>query len=249
MHRRAILLGSLTAMCCLMVAISRAAPAGEEPRQTNAPKGFRALFDGQSLDGWEVRSGTATYKVEDGAIVGTTVEGSPNTFLCTTQRFGDFELRFEVKVDPALNSGVQIRSNAYDKEVTVEMERDGKKIKRTWPADRVHGYQVEISNEERGTSGGIYDEARRGWLADISSDPKASKAFKDNEWNAFRVVCRSDRIRTWVNGVPCANLRDDMTSEGFIGLQVHGYKGETPVQVRWRNIYIRTFGGKKNAAE
>jgi hypothetical protein len=73
------------------------------------------LFDGKTLDGWKVNGGTASYKVEDGVIVGTTVEGSPNTFLCEGD-FKDFELELEVKCDPRLNSGVQVRSRVYEKD-------------------------------------------------------------------------------------------------------------------------------------
>ena len=69
-----------------------------------------ALLDGETLDGWTQRNGTAVYSVEDDAIVGRTTEGSPNSFLCSNKIYGDFELKFEVKVDAALNSGVQIRS-------------------------------------------------------------------------------------------------------------------------------------------
>jgi hypothetical protein len=183
----------------------------------------------------------AKYHVEDGAIVGTTVEGSPNTFLCTEKEYGDFILEFEVKVDPGLNSGVQIRSHAYETEKTTWIERDGKKRQRVFPAGRVHGYQVEISNEAAGTSGGIYDEARRGWLQNIADNPKASKAFKDNQWNKYRVECRGDSIKTFVNGVPCADLKDSMDPRGLIGLQVHGVRGDPKLQVRWRNLRIQVL--------
>jgi hypothetical protein len=91
-------------------------------------------------------------------------------------------------------------------------------------------------------SGGIYDEARRGWLDDISNDPVAKKAFKDNQWNKYRVACIGDSIKTWVNDVPCADVVDSMTLTGFIGLQVHGFKGDKPAQVRWRNIRIKELG-------
>jgi len=50
------------------------------------------LFDGETLNGWSVHSGYAKYLVEDGAIVGTAVKGSPNTFLCTNKEYGDFIL-------------------------------------------------------------------------------------------------------------------------------------------------------------
>jgi hypothetical protein len=210
-------------------------------QEAGAAEEWTALFDGKSLDGWVVRSGFAKYHVEDGAVVGTTVEKSPNTFLCTEKEYGDFILEFEVKVDPGLNSGVQIRSHASEKETVTYVERNDKKIKRVRPAGRVFGYQVEISNEASGSSGGIYDEARRGWLANVSDDPAASKAFKDNQWNKYRIECRGDSIKTFVNGVPCADLKDSVDARGLIGLQVHGVKGDPQYQVRWRNLRIQVL--------
>ncbi|MGQ9915798.1 MAG: 3-keto-disaccharide hydrolase [Bryobacteraceae bacterium] len=200
------------------------------------------LFDGKTLDGWEVCNGYATYRVEDGAIVGTTAEGSPNSFLCTKREYGDFILEFETMTDPALNSGVQIRSHRYPDEGPILVFEKGQWVSRKVPKGRVYGYQVEIANEKSGTSGGIYDEARRGWLHNIASDPVASKAFKDNQWNHYRVEARGDTIRVWVNGVPCAHLTDPLDQSGFIALQVHAYKGERPAQVRWRNIRIQDLG-------
>ena len=191
------------------------------------------LFNGKDLSGWEIHSGTATYKVEGDAIVGTTAEGSGNTFLCTTREYCDFVLEFEVKCDPRLNSGVQVRSHLSDGQTPV----NGKKL----PKDRLYGYQVEIATAGSQTSGGIYDEARRGWLDNISEKDVAGKtAFKDNEWNHYRIVAQGDRIRTWVNGKPCADLKDETDACGLIGLQVHGIpKGQGPYTVQWRNITIR----------
>lgn len=203
---------------------------------------FVPLFDEKTLDGWEVCNGFATYRVEDGAIVGTTAEGSPNTFLCTKKEYGDFILEFETKTEPALNSGVQIRSHRYTRDETVSIFDGKKTVRRKQSAGRVYGYQVEISNEESGSSGGIYDEARRGWLHNVSSDPAARKAFKDNQWNHYRVAAIGDSIKTWVNGVPCADLVDPLDQAGFIALQVHQYKGEKPAQVRWRNLRIQELG-------
>ncbi len=200
------------------------------------------LFDGKTLNGWSVHSGFAKYHPEDGAIVGTAVEGSPNTFLCTDKEYADFILELEVKCDPALNSGIQIRSRVCDAPTFFVFQGpDGKPRTRVNPPDRVHGYQVEIASAGTGTSGGIYDEARRAFfLADVSSDPAASKAFKDNQWNKYRIECRGSSIKTWVNGVTCADLKDSMDAKGIIGLQVHGLgKNFQPYQVRWRNIRIQ----------
>jgi hypothetical protein len=200
--------------------------------------GFVPLFDGKTLDGWEQHSGKAPYKVEDGAIVGTTMANTDNSFLCTKKKYGDFILELEFKVDPKMNSGVQFRSEYYEKETTVEI--NGKP--RKFPADRVFGYQFEIDPSARAFTGGIYDEARRGWLFDLKNNEAARKAFKQNEWNKIRIECKGDSIKTWINDVPASDLKDGLTKEGLIALQVHGIgknverAGE---EVRWKNIRIK----------
>ena len=146
--------------------------------------GLKPLFNGKDLSGWEQHSGKAEYRVEDGCIVGKTVAGTGNSFLCTKKEYGDFILEFEFKVASDMNSGVQFRSQFYDKETQVEIK--GKK-KKQFPADRVHGYQYEIDPSPRAYTGGVYDEARRGWLFDLKDNPAAQKAFKQGEWNQGRI--------------------------------------------------------------
>jgi hypothetical protein len=183
------------------------------------------MFDGKTLKGWTQKNGTATYRVEDGCIVGKTSEGSPNSFLCSDKDYGDFELTFEVKVDDELNSGVQIRSQS-------KADRDN---------GRVHGPQVEIA--VNGTAGYIYGEALgTGWLSGNGDTPEAHKHFKNGEWNNYRVVAKGNSIQTWVNGEHVANLTDEKSKmhSGFIGLQVHGIaQGTGPYEVRWKNLKIR----------
>ncbi len=224
---RRILIITVAVMFSMLCSCSENHQAGIANKE-----GWVSLFNGKNLNGWEVLNGHATYEVKDGAIVGTTVRGSPNTFLCTKKHYSDFELEFEVKVDPPLNTGVQIRSNSLP----------------TYRNGRVHGYQVEIADGTgSGASGFIYDEARRGWLSEDLTDPVKTKAFKSNEWNKFRVVCLGDSIKTWLNGVPVADITDSMTPSGFIGLQVHRFRQEKPAQVRWRNIRIRELTSPKSA--
>lgn len=212
------------------------------PLAAQKPVPRTALFDGKTLHGWRQCNGSASYAAADGAIVGTTVEGSPNSFLCTEKEYGDFVLEFETKTEPALNSGVQIRSHRYAEDTTVRTFDGRQTSEHKHPAGRVYGYQVEISNEESGSSGGIYDEARRGWLDNTSSKPACRAAFKDNQWNRYRVEAIGDVVRTWVNGAECADLVDAADLTGFIGLQVHAFKGDKPAQVRWRNIRIADLG-------
>ncbi len=186
--------------------------------------GFVPLFDGKTLEGWKQLGGKAKYEAKDGMIVGTSVPNTSNSFLCTEKMYGDFILELEFKVDPGLNSGVQIRSNS------IKEYRDG----------RVHGYQVEIDPSARSYTAGIYDESRRGWLNDLKDNEPARKAFKQGAWNKIRVEAVGDSIKTWLNDVPAADLKDSMTPSGFIGLQVHGVGDrKEPLQVRWRNIRIK----------
>lgn len=187
---------------------------------------WEQLFDGTSMKGWTIKGGRAIYEVKDGAIVGSTVKGGPNTFLCTAKDYGDFILELEFFADPGINSGVQIRSESK-KEI-----RNG----------TVFGYQVEIDTSQRAWSGGIYDESRRGWINNLKDNEPARKAFKQGQWNHYRIHCFGNHIRTWINGVPAANLRDSATLKGFIALQVHGTNSDKTMQVKWRNIRILDLG-------
>src|SRR5277367_270782 len=184
------------------------------------------LFNGNDISGWKQLNGKAKYEVLNGEIVGTTVPGEPNSFLATEEIFGDFILELEFKVDPTMNSGIQFRSES----------------KPDYQNGRVFGYQFEIDPSSRAWTGGIYDEARRDWLYPLEYNPLAKSAFKQNEWNAIRLECTGNVMRTFVNGISAANLVDDLTPKGFIALQVHAIekKEDAGKQIRWRNIRIQT---------
>jgi hypothetical protein len=196
----------------------------------------RALFDGKTLNGWVKRGGQAKYRVEDGCIVGSSVPNTPNTFLCTEREFKDFTLELDFKVDAGLNSGIQVRSQYAPEGQTKESA--GKKIKGP-KGGRVFGYQVEIDPSPRSYSAGVYDEGRRGWLKDLKENEAAQKAFKHGTWNHFKIECKGESIKTWINGVEGVSITDGVDSKGFIGLQVHGVGKKTePLEVRWKNIRI-----------
>ena len=194
------------------------------------------MFNGKTLEGWTQKNGTASYVVKDGTIVGTTSEGSPNSFLCSVNEYGDFELEFEVKVDNRLNSGVQIRSQTKD--------QPGKNT--IYQTGRVNGPQVEIeaSGKNGAEAGYVYGEATgRGWLTPPDR-LKPHKHFVDGEWNKYRIVAKGPRIQTFINGQMVEDITDDAIFEthpkGFIGLQVHGIgKNSGPFQVAWRNLRIK----------
>ncbi|MFT5468033.1 MAG: hypothetical protein ACI8UO_003141 [Verrucomicrobiales bacterium] len=213
--------------------IAGAAIAGLAISHAQDGDGWVSLFDGKSLDGWVIKSGEATYRIEGDSIVGTTKAGSPNTFLCTEKLYGDFELEFEVKCADDLNSGCMIRSQLKDAE-------NGKF------GGRVNGPQVEIEATKDGKSaesGYIYGEAVGGGWRTKDDVRKPHKHFKDGEWNHFRIVAKGDTIETWINGQHITKLVDPAIFEshpkGFLGLQVHGVGKSGPFEVRWRKLRIK----------
>lgn len=209
-------------ICLLLISVSFSAAIAQSAKNGK----WQSLFNGKDLTGWKQLNGKAKYEVKNGEIVGITVSNEPNSFLTTAVDYADFILELELLVDTSMNSGIQFRS------LSTSDYNNG----------RVHGYQMEIDPSKRHWSGGIYDEARRGWLYSLEYNPAGKKAFKNNEWNTYRIECIGNTIRTWVNNIPTAHLIDAETAKGFIALQVHsiGKDDEPGKQIRWRNIRIQT---------
>ena len=189
------------------------------------------LFDGKSFDGWFRTGGKHTYEIVDQSIVGIAVPKEGNGFMTTKQKYRNFELKFEVKLDLGLNSGCQIRSMPL---------REGAHL---------IGPQVEIAG---GRSGFLYGEAmkkkdgsRQGWLSPDMEREKTEPikgAFKPGEWNSFLVRALDDHYQTFINDVPITDFEfDGVSGAGHIGLQVHGVKKPELVgkKVRFRNIYLK----------
>ncbi len=196
-----------------------------------------SLSDSDSLDGWKKLGGDATYSIKDGVITGTTGQGK-NTFL-TRGPYADFDLEFEVRCDPELNSGVQVRSHVYAEETPQESKPERMREK-----GEVYGYQCEVTsktNGENGCAGNFWDEGRRTrWLDETVNAEEKQAVYKPGKWNQYRVIAQGNRIRSFVNGVAVADFTDDRDASGFIGLQVHSIKkGTGPYSVSWRNIRIR----------
>lgn len=189
--------------------------------------GWEKLFNGKDLNNWRVLNGTAEFKIENGVIVGVSKINTPNTFLATKDEFTDFILEFEAKLEDGLNSGVQIRSLS----------------KPEYENGRVHGYQIELDASPRAWSGGIYDEARRGWLYNLECNPQAKTAYKPQMWNKFRIEALGTHMRVWLNEIPTADIIDDLTAKGFIALQVHSIGNDHNLDgktVQFRNLRIKT---------
>jgi hypothetical protein len=189
---------------------------------------YGALFDGKTLNGWKVLGGTAKFDVKDGMIVGTTSLNSGNTFLATEKEYKDFIMELDVKLEsPEGNSGIQTNSH-FD-----PAGNNGK--------GKVYGRQVEVDPTPRRWSGGIYDEGRRKWLYPMDLNPKAQDAYKQGDWNHFKIECDGRTVTTWLNGVACACVIDTIDDKGFIALQVHNVtKAEQADKKVWfKNISVR----------
>ncbi|MES2775086.1 MAG: DUF1080 domain-containing protein [Bacteroidota bacterium] len=199
---------------------------------------WQSLFDGKTLNGWKQMTGTATYSVEDGMIVGTTAEKSPNSFLVSDQRLtGDFVLEMETMMtDTNTNSGIQFKSN-FD-----AAANSGK--------GRVFGYQYEFDPSSRKWAGGIYDEGRRDWLYPVSNNPKGQILFTPNVFHKVRIECIGNTVKTWLDGAPVAYLVDSLTAnEGILGLQVHsiGSPKFAGIKICWKNFRVQTENIKQVA--
>ena len=190
------------------------------------------LLQNKNLENFIRLNGNADFKLQNGILTGTSKLNTPNSFLASKEKYSDFILEFEVLIDNDLNSGVQFRSESFKGYL------DG----------RVHGYQCEIETSSRRWAGGIYDEARRGWLYPLSRNEISQDAFINGIWNRYRIEAIGNSIKTFVNGVEASNLFDDMTKEGFIAFQVHGISenDQEGKQVHWKNIRILTSNLENN---
>jgi hypothetical protein len=191
--------------------------------------GWKNLFNGKDLSGWKAVAGKADFAVNDGVIEGTAVYGTGNTFLITEAQYTDFILELDLKISHiSSNSGVMTRGQ-FD-----ATGQEGRGL--------VYGYQVEADPSPRAWSGGIYDEARRGWFYPLDLNPAAKSAFKLGEWNTYRIEAIGNTIKTWINGQEVAYFVDDLDARGFIGLQVHSIqnKEDEGRKTYFRNVRIQT---------
>ena len=222
-------------------------------KQANAPKpdvmlfndepepklkdGFKSLFNGKDLDGWTSRGGTHTYEVKDGCILGTCVQGSDSSYLCTDKNdYSDFIFTCDLKWEVDGNTGVQFRSQFKINEK--------KGVKR----EVVFGPQLEMEgfSKNRGWSGGIYGQSCGGYFYPLwlKGHDAARKALV-KDWNRITISARGDVVKTWLNGVPCSHWVGDGTySEGFFALQVH--KGEAGT-IRFKNLRVKEIEAEENS--
>jgi hypothetical protein len=193
------------------------------------------LFDGKTLKGWKQIGGNADYAVKDGTIVGTSKPDKVNSFLVTEKSYRDFVLDFDVRQDVGpTNSGVQFRSLS-----TPDFENG-----------RMHGYQCDIDPSDKAWSGGIYEEAQRGWFYTGDMNPASKPAYRFGDWNHFRIEMIGQRMRVWINEKPVSDVIDDGHDQGIFGLQVHSISSaeEAGRTTTWKNLVVKTRDLKRAPA-
>lgn len=184
-----------------------------------AEEGFTPLFNGTDLTGWEGREDL--WKVTDGMITGVSPGLKQNHFLVTKEEFGDFELRFDVRLrNPKENSGVQFRSQRLEN--STEMT----------------GYQADIGP---GYWGSLYDESRRNKVLAAAKPEVIKQTLKEADWNQYVVRAEGKHITLSINGettIDYTEPDDAIPQKGKFGLQVHA---GGPFQIDFRNIRIKTL--------
>lgn len=212
LSRRVWIVSALGLACGLMPLFSVGVSAADEP-------GYRSLFNGKDLSGWE--GDTTLWKVEGEAIVGDSPGIKHNQFLCTKEDFGDFELKLEFRVkDGAGNSGVQFRT---------------KKLPNT---TEVSGYQADLGEKYWGC---LYDESRRNKVL-VQASPELDKVLKKGDWNEYTIRAEGDHITLKINGVTTVDYKEAdaaIARSGIVALQVHS---GGPMRVDFRNIRIKALG-------
>ncbi len=196
--------------------------------------GWEVLFNGTDTKGWKNPYDYGKIEVKNGEIHLTS---DKKFFLVTEKTYGDFQLTAEIHLpEGKANSGVMFRCHVEP--------------------GNVYGYQAECDGSERRWSGGLYDEARRGWIWPSQTGrtkeekflaheeesqafmkrPEVAGALKRNGWNKYQITCKGNRIQIRVNNVLITNIEDDTDAQGHIGIQHHGEKGAV---YRFRNIYLK----------
>lgn len=182
------------------------------------PSGFKPLFNGEDLKGWHTsrtshQGTTGNFYVEHGAITLKQQPYGQGGVLLTDEKYGDFELYVEVKIDSFCNGGIFLRST-----------------------ESGQAYQIELAMP--GGTGSLFGEAMS--ISKSATAENIEKVWKANDWNSFRIrmVGEVPTISLWINGVfmwEVTQPKNDFTAGatlGMIGLQSH-----------WSALYQPTAGG------
>ncbi len=222
------------------------------PKQSDRPQtvdgdapGFRSIFDGKSLDGWE---GDSKYwRIDNGIMTGEITPETiikSNTFIVWRGEEPDnFELKVDFRITAGGNSGINYRSVMTPDKVT--------------PSNRfaMRGYQFDIDGQRRYTGNNYEEKGRlflavRGQMTHVTGtrvptilsslgEEKDLAATITDSWNAVHIMARGNVLMHNLNGRLLSMVTDDDPNrqrKGLIGVQVHV---GGPMKVEYRNWRIR----------
>jgi len=207
-----------SASLVLLASICMAAGAAD------APDGFKPMFNGKDLTGWE--GDKELWSAENGEIVGKSPGIKRNEFLATTESYADFVMTFKFKLinNPKgdANSGMQFRS------------------KRVANSREMYGYQADVG---QGYWGCLYDESRRKKVLVKPAKEVIDKAAKLEDWNEYKISCDSAHIVIELNGVVMVDYTESDPPEkaersGLFGLQIHA---GGPMEVHMKDAFIKVL--------
>ena len=181
------------------------------------------FFNGKDTTGWE---GLEYWSVKDGAIVGSTFPDGQkfNTFLCSKNKYKDFELKLQVKLTGkgwSGNSGIQIRSEVFDKKNLA-----------------VKGPQCDMGDVYWGS---LYGENFGGMM---KAAPKeiVNKVLKKDDFNDYYIKAVGKKITIKLNGETTVDEEfPKAPDEGIIAFQIHG---GGPMEVIFKNIVFKDLSAK-----
>jgi len=208
-----------TSIAAALAGAALLAAVGTALAAEETEEGFVPLFNGKDLSGWE--GDKKLWIVEDGMLIGRSPGIRHNDFLATTKEYGDFVLRFQIRLKPNnANSGVQFRS------------------KRVPNSHEVSGYQADVGGAWWGK---LYDEARRGKVLAGPKPETIKPALKPDDWNDYEVKAVGPHVWLKINGTTTVDYTEPEPAEkiarsGIIAVQIHG---GGPLEVRFRNIRIQ----------
>lgn len=190
------------------------------------------LFDGKTFAGWEGDTDTV-WRIENGEIVAGSLEKKQlkNDFLCTTKRYGNFELRLKIKLtgtEGFVNSGIQFRSE------------------RMPGSHEVVGYQADFGH---GYDGALYDESRRKRMLAQPDKKVLEQISHPGEWHDYRIRAEGARVQLWVNGIQTIDYTESelgLPADGVIALQIHG---NAVAEVRFKDLTIEELPPSVPAVE
>lgn len=233
--------------------LTTARAAGVEP-------GFKSLFNGKDLSGWEGRP--EHWSVQDGAITGRTTKEQPakgNNFLFwrpngTNGVVSDFELRLSYRIVPNndkgfANSGIQYRSKDKGNFVAAGYQGD-------FEAGTTYS---GILYDESGGAGGRNIMAGRGekvvWddqckkqvVGSVGKSDEIQAKIKKEDWNDYVILAQDNHLIHKINGVTTVDVTDNCDKRlnaGILALQLH--QGD-PMTVQFKNIRIKPLFGTATA--